>query len=131
MELLLKGLACALAGTVLLRILDRQGSAVALPLAMVVCLLVLSGVIGYLKPVIELMKTLYKTIPMDDQMLSTILKAVGISLICQITSLICTDGGSAALGRTIDMVAAAALLWLSIPMITALLELVQTIMGEL
>ena len=60
MELLLKGLACALAGTVLLRILDRQGSAVALPLVMVVCLLVLSGVIGYLKPVIELLKTLYK-----------------------------------------------------------------------
>lgn len=131
MELLLKGLACALAGVVLLRLLDKQGSAVGIPLALVICLLILGVAVSYLQPVVQLLKTIAKLTALDNQMLSIILKAIGISLICQIAALICGDSGSAALGRAIEMTAAAALLWLSVPLINGLLELVQRILGEL
>ena len=131
MELLLKGLACALAAVVLLRLLDKQGSAVGIPLAVVVCLLILGVAMGYLQPVMQLLKTVGEMAGMDDQMLRIILKAVGIGLVCQTASLVCSDSGSAALGRAIELTAAAALLWLSVPMINALLELVQKILGEL
>ena len=131
MELLLKGLACALASVVLLRLLDKQGSAVGIPLALVVCLLILGVAIRYLEPVVQLLQTIAQLANVDNQLISIVLKAVGIGLVCQTAALICSDSGSAALGRAIEMTAAAALLWLAVPMINALLELVQTILGEL
>lgn len=127
----MKALACGLAGIVLQQLLDRQGSGVGIPFAVAVCLFVLAAAVSYLQPVLEFLHTLQKIACLDQQMLSVLLKAVGIGLVAEIASLICADSGNGALGRTIEIAAAAALLWLSIPMLTALLELLQRITGEL
>lgn len=127
----MKALACGLAGIVLQQLLDRQGSGVGIPFAVAVCLFVLAAAVSYLQPVLEFLQVLQKIACLDQQMLSVLLKAVGIGLVAEIASLICADSGNGALGRTIEIAAAAALLWLSIPMLTALLELLQRITGEL
>lgn len=127
----MKALACGLAGIVLQQLLDRQGSGVGIPFAVAVCLFVLAAAVSYLQPVLEFLQVLQKIACLDQQMLSVLLKAAGIGLVAEIASLICADSGNGALGRTIEIAAAAALLWLSIPMLTALLELLQRITGEL
>lgn len=131
MDLLLKAVACGLAGMVLQRLLDKQGSSVGIPFAVAVCLFVLAAAVSYLQPVLKLLRSLQEAANLDTQMLSILLKAVGIGLIGEIAALICTDSGNGALGRAIEIAVAGALLWLSIPMLTALLELVQRMTGEL
>jgi stage III sporulation protein AD len=84
----------------------------------------------YLKPVVDFIHTLQDTAQLDDAMLEILLKAVGIGLVGEIASLICTDTGNAALGKSLQMLSAAVILWLSLPLLTQLLELLQQILGE-
>ena len=86
--------------------------------------------LSYLRPVIELIDELQAVGQLDSGMLEIILKAVGIGLIGEIASLICSDAGNAALGKSLQLLSSAVILWLSIPLLTQLLELVQQILGE-
>ena len=66
----------------------------------------------------------------DASFLAILLKAVGIGLIAEITSLICTDAGNAALGKAVQILATCGILWLSIPLFTSLIDLLNKILGE-
>ena len=131
MALFFKVLTCALAGVVLLRLLDRQGSAAGIPFALLVCVLILMASVSYLQPVLELLRSLQKEANLNGELLTIILKAVGIGLIGEVAALICSDGGNAALARGVEIATAAVLMWLSLPMIKQLLELIQQITGNL
>jgi hypothetical protein len=56
---------------------------------------------------------------------------VGIGIMTEIGGLICTDGGSSSLGKTVKMLGSAVILWLSLPLYAKLMELLQKILGEL
>ena len=64
-------------------------------------------------------------------MLTILLKVVGTALIAEIVTLVCMDGGNASMGKALQFLAAAVILWLSLPMLTALLELIEEILGNL
>lgn len=98
-------------------------------LSLAVCTMVLLVAVNFLKPVVELIKLLQETAGLDHQLLETVLKAVGIGLIAELAGLLCSDAGNAALGRAVEMLATVAVLWLAIPLITQLLELVQKMAG--
>ena len=100
-------------------------------LSLAVCTMVLLAAVNFLKPVVELIEFLRETAGLDQQLIGTVLKAVGIGLIAELAGLLCTDTGNASLGRAVEMLAAAAVLWLAIPMITSLLELVEQMAGGL
>ena len=67
---------------------------------------------------------------LDSEMLSVLLKVVGTALIGEIAALVCTDAGNTAMGKALQILTVATILWLSLPMFTALLELVETILGK-
>ena len=85
----------------------------------------------YLQPVLDFVRELQTLSGLDPQMLTVVLKAVGIGLISEIAALICLDAGNAALGKGIQILASLTVLWLSLPLMRALLELVQKILGEI
>ena len=58
------------------------------------------------------------------------LKAVGIGVISEIAVLICQDSGNAALGKGLQLLATIVVLWLALPLMQGLLELVQKILGD-
>lgn len=64
-------------------------------------------------------------------MLGLLLKAVGIGLVSQIAGAVCTDAGNGALARQLQLLGNAAILYLSLPLFSGLLELLQEILGEL
>jgi hypothetical protein len=45
--------------------------------------------------------------------------------------MVCADAGNASLGKVLQILASAVILWLSLPVFTALIELIQKILGEL
>jgi stage III sporulation protein AD len=65
------------------------------------------------------------------ELLAVILKTVGIGMVGELAGLVCSDAGNAALAKTIQILTTAMILWLSIPLFESLLDLVQTILGEL
>lgn len=123
-------LAGALIAVVLGLALSRQGKDITLLLSIAVCCMVLLAAVSYLEPVVEFVEQLQVMGNLNSDMLKIMLKAVGIGLVAEIAILICGDSGNSAMGKAIQILASAAVLWLAIPLMTSLLELVQKIVGE-
>ncbi len=126
-----QGIAGALLATVLCIALSRQSKDMALLLGLAVSAMIflLSG--RYLQPVLEFLRSLQDLGDVDSQWVQLMLKAVGIGLTGQIAALLCADSGNSALAKSIEILTAGAILWLSLPLMTALMELIQKILGEL
>ena len=90
----------------------------------------LQVVAGFLEPVLDFWKQLQQVGQLDETWLTILMKVVGIGLIAEVASLVCADAGNGSLGKAIQILAAAVILWLSIPLLEGLLELVQRILGE-
>lgn len=130
MTLFWQGASAVLLTVVLLLALGKQGKEAGLLLSLVVCCMLAALALSYLKPVIELVRQLQEMTGLDSKMLQILLKAVAIGIIGEIAGLICTDAGNAALGKAMQFLGAAVVLWLSIPMIEALLEMLREMLGE-
>ena len=125
-----QGAAAVLLTVILVLALGRQGKEAGLLLTLAVCCMVCVLALSYLRPVVEFIHQLQSIGQPDSAMLEILLKAAGIGLIGEIASLICADAGNAALGKALQLLSAAVILWLAIPLLTQLIELLQQILGE-
>lgn len=131
MESYLKIIIVVLITIVLGLIISKQGRDYSAVLSIVAVVLVLIGAIAYLKPVITFVSKVSSVGKLNNELLHTLLKSVGIGLLAELVCLICIDSGQNALGKTVQVFSGAVILWLSIPIFTQLLELVENILGAL
>lgn len=131
MSLFWQALFGALMAAVLCVMLGSQGKDISLLLGVAVCAMILVCAVSYLEPMVELIESLRELCGLEPEFMSIILKVVGVGLVAELAALICADAGNAALGRAVELLAASAVLWLCIPLITALMELIQQMTGEL
>ncbi len=116
---------------VLILVLQKQGKETALLLSVLVCCMAGGLALGFLRPVLDFMGKLQALGALDHTMLQTLLKVVGIAITSEVAGLICTDAGSSSLGKILQFLASCVILWLSLPMLTRLLDLVEGILGKL
>lgn len=131
MELFLKAAAAIIFAVIFGLTLSKHGKDISLLLSILACCMVAAAALSYLEPVIRFFQELQSTAKLEPEMLSILLKAVGIGLLAEITNLVCTDAGNATLGKTLQILAAAVILWLSLPLFRGLMNLVQNILGEI
>ncbi len=117
--------AVALTALVLVRVTGREFAAA---VTLVACAMILFGAMEFLEPVTELLGKLRKMADLDGGALQILLKAAGIGLISQIAQLLCADGGETALGKVLEFGTSAVILWLGIPILEEILELLQGIL---
>lgn len=128
MDIFLKSVAGTLITLVMYLILVKQGKDISALLTAAVCCMLAVSAMQYIQPVITFVERLQQSSGMDMQILQIILRAVGIGLLAEITALICADAGNAALGKTLQFLGAGVVLWLSIPLFTELLDLIEEIL---
>ena len=131
MEHYLQSAALVLVAVILGLVLNRQGKETALLLSLGVCCMACVTAVEYLQPMIAFLQTLRVTAELDSQMLAIVLKAAGIGLISELARLICADAGEAALGKAIELLSNAVILWLSLPLLQALIDLIGEVLGQL
>ena len=131
MELFLQATAAVILAVILGLSLGKQGKDLGILLTVAVCVMVFTVAISFLKPVVDLLESLNETAKLQGGMLQILLKAVGIGLVAEISSLVCSDAGNGSLGKALQLLASAVILWLSIPVFTSLMTLIRQIMGEL
>ncbi len=127
----LQAVAGALVAVVVCLLLSRYGGDMTLLVTLAASAMVLMAAMRYLEPVIDLLDRLRSMITLDAGYIVTLLKAVGIGLIGEVAAMICADGGNSALGKGVEILTAAVVLWLSVPMMVSLLELILQLTGEL
>lgn len=123
--------AAVLVASVLALTLSKQDKEQATLLTIGVCCMVVIGAVSFLKPVLDLLVELENIGNLNSEMVRILLKVVGIGLVSEIASMICSDAGNSSMGKALQMLSSAVILWISIPVFQALLELIQEILGGL
>lgn len=119
-----------LIAVILILTLGKQGKDMAVILSILVCCMVLALAASYLSPVMDFLRQLESLGDLDSDMIRILFKVVGIGIVTEVASMVCADSGNGSLGKALQMLGSAVILWLSIPVFTALLELIQKILGE-
>lgn len=128
MGIFIKALAAVLTVLILGTVLARQGKEIWLLFLIAACCMVCIAAISFLEPVISFIEQLRSVSNLNGQLTGILLKAVGVGWICQLLSLLCTDGGNAALGKAVQILGACVILWMALPLMTRLLELIEDLM---
>lgn len=131
MDTFWKAAAAVLLAVVLVPTVAKTEKDISMLLTMAVCCLVAAAAFSYLEPVLDLLWELKTLGDLSGEMLGILMKAVGIGLVAEIAGMICADAGNGSLGKTLQILASAAILYLSIPLFQAFLTLVQEILGQL
>ena len=109
--------------------LGKQSKDISLILTIVVCVMVLLAAVSYLQPVVEFVKRLQSIGQLDTEYGQILLKSVGIGLVTEFAVLICNDSGNTALGKSLQIAATVVVLWISLPLMESLMDLIERIMG--
>ena len=130
MDTVLRTIAGVMLALILGITLSKQGKDMTVVLTVAVCCMVVTVAISFLDPVVDFFSLLRSVGDLVSDIMGIILKCTGISLIAEIAGLICSDSGFGAMGKAIKILAVAAVLWLSLPLMTSLVEMLQSVMGE-
>ena len=131
MELFLQATAGVLVAVILFLVLNSRNKELAILLTLAVCCAMIIAAGQFIEPVMGFLDTLQQTGQLDNGYLSVLLKVVGIGFLSEITALVCADAGNATLGKALQMLGSCVILWLSIPLLNSLLELIRDILGGL
>ena len=125
-----KATAAVLMAVILSLALEKQGKDFSVILTLAVCGMAASVAFLYLEPVLDFLWELEAMADLREDMLGILLKAVGIGLVAELASVICSDGGNASLGKQMQLLGSAVILYISLPVFRSLLQLIQRILGE-
>ena len=131
MDYFIKAISITVIGLIAWIPISRQNKEMAIVLTIVTCSLVLIGTFGFLKPVLSFLDQLETIGKLDHQLVNVLLKAVGVGILTEIIGLLCKDVGNAAVGKSVQFLSSAVILWLSVPLLDELIELVDDMLGAL
>lgn len=124
----MKAVCCGMVALFLCLTLSGNGKDQATLLCVLGCCMILSVAAAYLEPVIRFFEELEEMIPLESEILGILLKIVGIGILGELAAAICCDSGRGALGKAIQALTGITLLWLTLPMLQTLLDLIRQIL---
>ena len=131
MELFWKAVAAILLASVLGLTISRQEKDLSVLLTIAACCFGAVAAMTLLQPVLDMLRQLETLAQITNDMLRILLKCVGLSLVTEMTASICQDSGSTSLGKTLQMLGTATILYLSSPLFTDVMTLIQEILYHL
>ena len=130
MNIFVKASALALIVSVLYQMVSGRNKEIGMLLLVLGSCVILITAVSYIEPVYAFIRKLQTLGKLNNEMLEILLKSVGIGLLAEISVLVCNDMGNASMGKTLQILATAAILWLSLPMLNSLLDLIGNLLGE-
>lgn len=128
MDIYLKAIAGTLITLILFLVLSKQAKDISVLLSVAICCILATAALKYFEPVLDFVNRLQQISKLDSDMLMIILRSVGISLLTEIMVLICADAGNAALGKSLQLLSCIVVLWISVPLFTQILDLIEEIL---
>lgn len=126
-----KAISAVLITVVLSLAVGKKEKDIAIVLSTTVCCIVACVAVNYLVPVLDFLWELRQLCNVSDELLSALLKAVGIGLVAELASTVCVDAGSSSLGKMLQILGGAAVLSLSVPMFRTLMMIIREMIGQL
>ncbi len=98
--------------------------------ALAACAAVMVGLMLFIEPLISEISDVFSQAGISDSYISLIFKAAAVCFITQITCEICRDSGENAIASVAEMWGRVAVTFMSMPILKALIEKINEIMGQ-
>ena len=131
MVLFWKTAAGILIAVVLVLAVGKQEKDIALLLTLAVTIMASLAAFTYLEPVLDFLYHLEQLGDLQSGVLGLLLKITGVSIVTELTAMLCRDSGNGALAQGMQLLGGAVMLSLSLPILETMLDLIQMMMGEL
>ena len=128
MDIFVKVLGISVIGVILCLILSKNGKDFAVVISILSCCIIVTATVSFLDPVIQLIDKIRTLASMKEMYLGILLKAVGISFLGDTVSTVCCDAGYASIGKTLSFMTTVVVLWISLPLINGMLDLVSSVL---
>ncbi|MDE5556125.1 MAG: hypothetical protein K2K66_02935 [Ruminococcus sp.] len=99
-------------------------------ISLATCAGVMVGLMIFVEPLISEVSDIFSQAGISDSYISLIFKAAAICFITQITCEICRDSGENAIASVAEMWGRGAVTFMSMPILKALIEKINEIMGQ-
>ena len=129
MEGFLQCIALGLLGALVAIVLRDRAKEQAVLLTIACCGLMFAVAARFLQPVAELLARLRRAGNLDGDMVAILLKTAGVALLTEVGDTVCDDAGEGSLGKMIRVCGGAAALYLALPLLTAVLDLLEQMIG--
>lgn len=116
-----------LVGGVISILIRRAKPELSMMMPIAVSVIVLLGVIPYLRGIVEELRDLSAAAGINSAYLMVIIKMIGVSYLASFSAELCKDAGENAIASKIELGGKLIILAMSIPIITRLLDLVREI----
>lgn len=131
MELFLKAISGVFVAIAMCLVISKHSKEGVILISVAMCCMIASVAMTYLQPAISFFSRMEQNGNLDPEIMQILFKATGVAILSEISSLICIDAGNGTLGKTIQLLATAAILWLSLPLFSKLLSLIENILVSL
>lgn len=131
MEHYFRTISITLVGTFVCLILSKNAKDYGLLIGIILCCMIGTLAAWYFKPILELIDKFGQISDHISPWIVILVKSVGLSFIGETVSAICIDAGQAAIAKVMQTTTTLAILWVSIPLIQSLMDLIYNILEML
>lgn len=131
MDLFWKTVGAVLICAILVLVLERQNRDFSLMITVAASAMICIGAAKLFDPVLSFLGQLETLAGLSSDMLLTLIKVFGIGMTGEIAASVCKDAGNASLGKGLQFLTNAAILYLSVPIFSALTDLFVGVLGDI
>lgn len=110
-------------------LLKKQNPEFSVLLSLMACVVIALILLKLAEPVITFMERLRSFSGIDKELLTPLLKTIGIGILTQISSNVCSDAGENAIAKLIEICGGLLSIYVALPLLEAVLDMMQ-MMGD-
>ena len=110
-------------------LLKRNSGELAILLTIGACVLMGVLIVRMTEPVLTFLGKLRNLAGLDTELMTPLLKTVGIGLLTQLAASVCTDAGESAIAKLIELCGGVLAIYLALPLLEAVIDLIQSMSG--
>ena len=131
MELFLRSTALLLVGLLLSLIVNKRSADLGLLLVLAISCTVCLACAEYLSAMMDFLSEVRLLGGLDRNLFSVLLKCAGIGFLSEVCCLICQDSGQNTLAKVLQILANCTVVYLSLPMLRQLLQILEEVIGSI
>ena len=114
---------------VLVTLIRRSNAELALLVSIAACVVTALMALRLAEPVISFFEKLETLSGLESELLTPLVKSVGIGVLTQLCAAFCADAGQSALGKLVELSGSILAIYVALPLLEAVLEMIRSMMG--
>lgn len=131
MSIFLKIVTGSLVAVILWVYISKENTGISVLLSLSICIMIIIASVQFLDPIIIFIQHLKVIGNTNEELFDIMLKAVGIGLITEISSVICKDAGNESLAKSLQLFSSIIIIRISIPIFENMISLLDEILGTI